>query len=80
MTLLTKIFCTPSPKNFFRVQTRRLAVSFKTYRTGKIPARSHVRLGFFYRKSPKAAGCKSVKYAPAPQQTFLKKIKKCQKI
>jgi len=41
------------------VQTRRLAVSFETYRvcrayrTGENPAQSHVRLGIFFPKIPK---------------------------
>jgi len=43
----------PQTKNFFRVKTRRLAASFETYqvcrayRTGEIPAQSHVRLCIF---------------------------------
>jgi len=55
MTSLTKNPHLPSKKIFFRVQTRRLAVSFETftgsvkaYRTGEIPAQSHLRLGVFF--------------------------------
>ena len=31
------------------------------YKSGDIPAQSHVRLGVFFQKSPKAAECQSVK-------------------
>ena len=54
-------------KNFFPVQTRRLAASFETYRvciaywTGEIPVQCHVRLGVFFQKSPKPAGHRRVK-------------------
>ena len=49
------------------MQTRRLAVSFETYRvcrayrTGENPAQSHVRLGIFFQKSPKPSGRQRVK-------------------
>ena len=58
----------PQSKNFFRVQTRRLAVSFETFigsleHTGpeKFPRKAtSFRWGFFG-KSPKAAGRERVK-------------------
>jgi len=59
MTSLTKKPHPPSKKKIFRVQTRRLAASFETYRvcrayrTGEIPAQSHVRLGVFFLENPR---------------------------
>jgi len=55
-------------KNFFSSadeKTCRIFWDFyrvcRAYRTGEIPAQSHVRLGVvFFRKSPKAAGCHRV--------------------
>jgi len=66
-------------------KTRRLAASFETYRvcrayrTREIPAQSHVRLGVFFRKSPKAAGFQRVKKQqnqPMIQKTLYCKFRK----
>jgi len=58
----------PQPKNFFRVQATRLAASFEPFTrsvalTGpeKFLRKATCVLVFFSRKSPKAAGCQSVK-------------------
>jgi len=67
MTSLTKKPHSPSEKDFFRVQTRRLAASWDFYRVCRaywareIPVQSHVRLVVFFQKSPKAAGRQRVK-------------------
>jgi len=50
-------------KNFFSSADQKTSRVFwdfyrvcRAYRTGEIPAQSHMRLGIFFRKSPKAAG------------------------
>jgi len=62
MTSLTK---NPHPqaKNFFRVQTRRLATSFETFtgsvqHTGpvKVPRKATCAEAFFFQKSPNPSG------------------------
>jgi len=58
----------PPSKKFFLVQTSRVFWRFdqvrNPYRSGDIPAQSHVCLGvFLFWKSPKAAGRQSVKQA-----------------
>jgi len=60
--------CNPQPKNFFSSASYKTCHIFwefdwvgSTYRTGEIPMQSHMRFVFFSRKSPKAAGCQSVK-------------------
>jgi len=68
MTSLIKI-CNPQPKNFFQVQATRLAVSFETL-TGSVAYTGPEKFlrkatcvsVFFSRKSPKVAGCESVKH------------------
>jgi len=57
----------PQPKNFFRVQTRRLAVSFDASTRSvalteqeKFPRKAMCVSVFFFQKSPKAAGRQSV--------------------
>jgi len=58
MTSLTKNPHPPSKKFLFECRLKdllrllRLLPGLRAYRTGEIPAESHVRLGVFFRKSP----------------------------
>jgi len=60
MTSLTKNPHSPSKKELFRVQTRRLNACFETFtrsveHTGEIHAQSHVCLGVFFPKIPESS-------------------------